>query len=187
MNVFASFFSGALLIGVAGVTYFFAGVYDVGADVPHTKPVFWLIEKVRERSIGARSANVVVPPLDSPGMVTSGARHYAAMCAGCHLAPGMKDSELRAGLYPQPPNLSHRVRPPSESFWIIKHGLRMTAMPAWGATHDDVAIWGLVAFLQDLPLLSPEEYRRLAKNTTASHHHGGDAHGHALGDSAAHE
>jgi mono/diheme cytochrome c family protein len=187
MNVLSSFLAGAILLGVAGIAYFFAGAYDVGADVPHTKPVFWLIEKVRERSIAARTANVVVPPLDFPALVTSGARHYATMCAGCHLAPGMKDSEFRAGLYPQPPDLSLRVRPPRESFWIIKHGLKMTAMPAWGGAHDDAAIWSLVAFLQDLPRLSPEEYRRLATNAIASGHHGGDVHGHDLGNSAVYE
>lgn len=186
MNLLTSFLAGALLIGVAGIAYFVVGAYDVGADVPHTKLVFWMLEKVRDRSVAVRTAKVAVPPLDSPALVMSGARHYAAMCAGCHLAPGMKDSELRAGLYPQPTDLSLRVRPPSESFWIIKHGLRMTAMPAWGVTHDDAAIWGLVAFLQDLPRLSPEEYHRLAKNASASHHHSGDPH-RALGDSAAHE
>ena len=187
MNVRTSLLAGMLLIVVGSITYFVVGAYDVGADVPHTRPVLWLIEKARERSIASRAANVVLPALDDPALIAAGAHHYVAMCAGCHLAPGIAESELRAGLYPQPPDLSRRSRPPSESFWIIKHGLKMTAMPAWGATHDDAAIWGLVAFLQELPRLSPQQYRRLAQNASASHGHAGDAHAHSLGDSAAHE
>lgn len=34
----------------------------------------------------------------------------------------------------------------------------MTGMPARGASHDDATIWALVAFLQRLPTLTPEEY-----------------------------
>jgi ketosteroid isomerase-like protein len=37
----------------------------------------------------------------------------------------------------------------------------MTAMPAWGATHDDQRIWAMVAFLQKLPSLTPEQYQIL--------------------------
>ncbi|MGH8456557.1 MAG: c-type cytochrome, partial [Stenotrophobium sp.] len=59
---------------------------------------------------------------------------------------------------------------PAEEFWMIKHGVKMTAMPAWGPTHDDAKIWGMVAFLQKLPKLTPAQY---AAMTGAA---GGQAH-----------
>jgi hypothetical protein len=111
-----------------------------------------------------------------------GAEHYAEMCTGCHLAPGMKDTEIRAGLYPRPPNLvEHGAhRKPAEMFWIIKHGLKMTGMPAWGVTHDDQGIWGIVAFLQKLPDLSPQQYEELVtQGRAAGHTHGGEEPGHS--------
>ncbi len=87
------------------------------------------------------------------------------MCTGCHLAPGVGDNEMRQGLYPQPPNLSQpRDRSPAQLFWIIKHGLKMTGMPAWGVTHDDEAIWGLVAFLQQLPTMDAAAYAALTRD-----------------------
>jgi hypothetical protein len=46
-------------------------------------------------------------------------------------------------------------------------------MPAWGSTHDDQIIWGIVAFLQKLPKLSPEEYRSMV-GAPAAHHHDED-------------
>jgi mono/diheme cytochrome c family protein len=48
-----------------------------------------------------------------------------------------------------------------EQFWIIKHGIKMTAMPAWGATHSDAQIWNIVAFFQAMPGMTPEIYKAL--------------------------
>ena len=94
MNVRTSLLAGTLLIVVGSIAYFVVGAYDVGADVPHTRPVLWLIEKARERSIASRAANVALPALDDPALIAAGAHHYVAMCAGCHLAPGIADDRF---------------------------------------------------------------------------------------------
>ena len=113
----------------------------------------------------------MVPKLDNPALIAEGAENYAEMCTGCHLAPGMQDTEIRKGLYPQPPNLAlDGVDNPAEAFWIIKHGIKMTAMPAWGATHDDAKIWAMVAFLGKLPAMSPAEYGNLTAGADAHDH-----------------
>jgi mono/diheme cytochrome c family protein len=92
------------------------------------------------------------------------------MCVDCHLAPGAKQSEMREGLYPQPPDLTQHVdASPAEMFWVIKHGIKMSAMPAWGKTHDDGSIWGLVAFVQKLPELTPDQYRGLVRTGDEVH------------------
>ena len=84
------------------------------------------------------------------------------MCTGCHLSPGVNDSELRVGMYPQPPNLSKVHVDPKDAFWVIKHGIKMSAMPAWGkAGHDDPTIWSMVAFLEKLPGMTPAEYKAI--------------------------
>ena len=49
------------------------------------------------------------------------------------------------------------------AFWVIKHGVKMTGMPAWGASHDDDVIWSLVAFLNKLPQLSPQQYKEIVE------------------------
>jgi hypothetical protein len=47
------------------------------------------------------------------------------------------------------PNLAEEdTRDARRAFWTIKHGIKMSAMPAWGKTLDDVTIWNLVAFLR---------------------------------------
>lgn len=41
---------------------------------------------------------------------------------------------------------------------IIRHGLKMTGMPAWGPTRSDEQIWEIVAFLKLFPTMPAAEY-----------------------------
>jgi mono/diheme cytochrome c family protein len=145
---------------IAAVSVFVeSGVYNIGADSHHTKPVQALMQALRARSIEHHARDIKPPNLDDPQLILKGAGQYAAMCTGCHLKPGTTDSEIRPGLYPQPPNLSKVRIEPREAFWVIKHGIKMSAMPAWGGSHDDATIWSMVAFLQKLPELTPAQYK----------------------------
>ena len=146
-----------VLVVAAGV-FAYSGLYNIGADAPHTRPVLAAMQMMRERSIERHSKDIAVPKLDAPQLILKGAGQYAAMCTECHLKPGAKDSEIRPGLYPQPPNLSQVRVDPKEAFWVIKHGIKMSAMPAWGGSHDDATIWSMVAFLQKLPGMTPAQY-----------------------------
>jgi mono/diheme cytochrome c family protein len=180
-----------VLLAGAGV-FIWSGVYDIGADAPHWGITEDVLGTLRKRSVHVRGDRVIAPSIDDPKMIAEGAEHYSAMCVGCHLAPGVEKSELRAGLYPRPPALAdvHGLTP-GIAFWIIKHGIKMSAMPAWGATHSDEEIWNMVAFVQKLPGMTPEEYRALTADSAEGgheHHHGGDdaggGHGGEGGDHA---
>jgi mono/diheme cytochrome c family protein len=157
----------ALLVLVAAVSVvIYAGIYNIAADMPHTQPVYWLLEELRDRSVAARAKDILVPKdLDELKRISVGAGQYAEMCSGCHLAPGMKRTEISRGLYPRPPELRRESDlTPAEQFWIIKHGVKMTGMPAWGITHDDELLWDVVAFLRKLPELTAEQYQALVKS-----------------------
>jgi mono/diheme cytochrome c family protein len=171
-----SLFIIALLAVVVLGVYFYSGAYNVGADVPHTRVVHWLLSTVRERSVAANAAGIQVPKLDDPAKIAAGAADYAEMCSSCHLAPGMDMTEISRGLNPRPPELRRKSSlTPTEQFWVIKHGIRTSGMAAWGRTHDDARIWDMVAFLRKLPSLSPEEYRALTERTESDDRHGGHA------------
>jgi len=106
----------------------YAGLYNIAADVPHTQPVYWLLDTIRQRSVIARARDIAVPDdLDDASRILKGASEYAEMCNGCHLAPGMKRTEISQGLYPRAPELRHGSDlTPADQFWIIKHGVKMT-------------------------------------------------------------
>lgn len=153
----------AVLI-LAGLAFIFSGVYNVGADVPHWTITRLMLAATRESSVEQRSEDLTVPNLDDPARIREGAEHYARMCAGCHLAPGSGSSDFRQALYPHPPDLvKHGDGPsPKEIFWVTKHGLKMTGMPAWGKSHSDDDLWNIVAFVRKMPGMSADQYRELA-------------------------
>lgn len=161
--------SAAALILLCAVTLIFSGWYPMGADVPHHPLTYKLITVLRETSIERASQDISVPKdLDSPARLLSGGSDYNDMCAGCHLKPGKSESDFSLGLYPAPPDLTkinvvaHAMEKANQRrFWIIKHGIKASGMPAWGPTHDDERIWSMVAFLQRLPELTPAQYQIL--------------------------
>lgn len=168
MRMMCKWMAVLVLVVVAGGGFVLSGVYDIGADAPHWPLTRWLITQVREHAIAHRLDSVRVPAdLDDPARLAEGAEHYVKMCTGCHLAPGMDDSELRRGLYPVAPDFATMDHPidPRKAFWVIKHGIKLTAMPAWGKTHSDEKIWDMVAFVRRLPAMSVADYRQWVRQS----------------------
>ena len=152
------------VLTVGGGLFIESGYYDIGADDHHTKIVLAIIDELRENSVGAHARDIEIHYVVDPKRIAAGAQHYAALCVGCHLAPGITKSDIRPGLYPHPPNLAQEeMQAAQRAFWIIKHGIKMSAMPAWGKTLDDAAIWDLVAFVRKLPAMTAETYQELSR------------------------
>jgi mono/diheme cytochrome c family protein len=158
-----------VLAAFAGI-FIYAGVYNIGADAPHSRFVYGILDQLREGSISRYSKEIAAPAdLNDPKRIAAGAGLYQEMCTGCHLGPGLEKSEMSQGLYPPAPDLTRSGRSAREQFWIIKHGVKLTAMPAWGKTHDDQLIWDMVAFIRRLPKLSPEQYKAAVAAAPADH------------------
>jgi mono/diheme cytochrome c family protein len=156
---------GALLVlALGGVAFIGSGVYNIGADDHHTKIVLAIIGQLRDRSISVRSKSIEAHYVEDPQLIALGAQRYAMLCVGCHLAPGFTKSDVRQGLYPHPPNLAQEeLQEARRAFWIVKHGIKMSAMPAWGKTLDDETIWNVVAFVRKMPDMTPETYQQLSQ------------------------
>ena len=159
----------AFVIGTG--VYVYLGSYDVAADVPHTAFVYWVLNTARDRSVEAHARGISPPSnLGDEATINAGAGLYAEMCSGCHLAPGMEKTEISQGLYPRAPELYKGTDlSPAEEFWIIKHGIKMTGMAAWGPTHNDTLIWDMVGFLRKLPSLTADQYQTMVKNAPEEH------------------
>ncbi len=164
-----------LIAAGMALAYVYSGTFDVAADQPDSALAGWLARTTRHYSIEARAKDIDVPDLAAPALIAEGAGEYAEMCAGCHLGPGVPDNEFRKGLNPPAPELAERehahgdARDVAAQFWIVKHGIKMTAMPAWGLTHDDAVLWSIIAFLRKLPELTPEQYAAMTAGAAAVH------------------
>jgi len=102
--------------------------------------------------------------LDDPEMVEAGGHAYVVNgCTYCHGEPGVEPATFSEGLNP-PPDLRAMVTDirPEELFWVIKNGVKMTAMPSFGADNPpmrDKNIWAIVAFLKKLSSVSDENFK----------------------------
>lgn len=165
-----------IAIGFLGaVVFIYSGIYDVSAAAAYWPITRWAIETTRTRSIEAHAAGITAPhSLDGETHIVIGVEHYADHCAVCHGAPGVAKGDIADGMYPPPPELTHigEQFTPAELFWILKHGIKMTGMPSW-ADHGDDELWDIVAFLEKLPAVSPDQYKRLVAAATGlpGHHH----------------
>ncbi len=150
----------AMGVGAAGFVYW--GAYNVSALQQHTEPVFTLLNLALDRSIRQRAEEIEPPPL-TPERAEQGRLIYQHKCVQCHGAPGVGRDDVGKGMTPVPPNLAHTAKTKSaaELFWPIKHGIKMTGMPSWQFTFTDEQIWDIVAFITQMPEMSPADYRAM--------------------------
>jgi mono/diheme cytochrome c family protein len=170
----------AVLLGLAavGVALFAAmGVYNVASTKPHLSLVYRFLDYAMYESVKQHAEVARVPPLADPQRVGRGASHYRAHCVQCHGAPGVPPQPFALGMQPAPVNLLSAARhwQPREIFWVVKHGLKMTGMPAWEYQLGDEQIWDVVAFVVAMPTLAPTDYRRLADGLPPHPPHGAGA------------
>jgi len=160
----------AVVLVALAFGFIYSGLFDVAASSPDVGAVRWVVKTVRERSVARRMKDVQVPPLTDPAMIRSGFLHYRENCATCHGAPGVEASEIGQGLSPYPPELATAAQDanPKELFWIVKNGIKMTGMPAFGVTHTDPEIWSIVAFLLKMPKMTPQEYQAMVEATAST-------------------
>jgi mono/diheme cytochrome c family protein len=173
-----SFVAGILVTLLVPILVLAMGAINLGADV---KP--GLIERTIapwavDRSVEKRAPKEKSPYAGDPAAIAVGFDHYRENCVRCHGAPGVVGAELSKGFNPPAPSLGKEENdtPDGELFWVIKHGIRMTPMPAFGPTHSDKEMWKIVAFIRHLPNLTAQEQDSLrAATAEESHHPGGEA------------
>ena len=165
--------AGAALVVLAAIGFALSGFYDVSARSPHSAIIGWVLSSASHASVERQAGDVDVPNLDDVALIHAGVNDFAGMCVGCHGAPGQEPEAHGQGLNPSAPNLAESAAhmTPAELFWVTKNGIKMTGMPAWGITHNDVALWPVVAFMVELPDLDTAGYQKLLADAQGIGHH----------------
>lgn len=154
----------AIMGALAAVSFMYSGLYDVTAATPRTRVVAWAVHQVYQHSMERDSAGIIVPAdLEAAATVQNGAQLYSENCAMCHTAPGMPFTAVARGINPSAPILLavKRKNHPNQMFWVIKNGVKMTGMGAFGKTMTDQQMWDLAAFLQKDRGISAQDYATL--------------------------
>ena len=186
-------FTTAIIIGMVLVVGFaYSGLYDVGATSTHSRLVNWIMSTTMHASVDRRAKDIDVPNLNDEALQLAGINDFDAMCAACHGAPGRDPEAMGQGLNPPAPDIQESAAhmTAAELFWVTKNGIKMTGMPAWGASHSDEEIWPVVAFMTQLPNLDANSYQSMLASAGSSGHHvagdGGHGNSDASGDSTGH-
>lgn len=161
MRFLFTVFITAVLVGGFALLYIYSGAYNVAATAPQDGTARWLLGTVMQKSVEVRARSIEPAPLDDKAMIARGGRFYGENCESCHGGPGVVLSAVGRGLRPAAPDLARSVRDwrPRELFWIVKNGIRMTGMPAWGPSHKDGELWSVVAFIAKLPTMTVDDYQ----------------------------
>jgi mono/diheme cytochrome c family protein len=140
------------------------GAYNVAATDRHNPVVGWALDTTMHNAVQARADGEAPPPEFTPAMIAAGAGEYKEYCAHCHGGIGEGRAEWAAGMRPHPPALARAADRWSERevFWMVKHGIKMSGMPAFGPTHDDRTLWNIAAFVKAMPEMTAEQYAGFA-------------------------
>ena len=170
--------SGALWVGYDAYTTGFS------ATVEPTALEVAVIRRFRRAAIPSQIRNMPNPVPMSQAVLTEGLDHFADHCAVCHANDGSGETQIGKDVYPRVPDLRRQEiqsMSDGELFFIIRNGIRFTAMPAWaeGDMDKDRGSWKLVHFIRHLPHLTHEELERMQSlNPKAPHHDKDDKHHH---------
>jgi mono/diheme cytochrome c family protein len=143
-----------LLLSALAVTRL--GLMPVSADGAHSRVEARIMPMVLHASIVHHAPGETNPVSLNENNLKAGVDTYKTMCARCHSTPEGQRSVYGQSFYPPAPQLPKGMAQYSDSqlFWLIKHGIRNTGMPAWGSMLSDEEIWQIVSLLknsQDLP------------------------------------
>jgi len=142
------------------------GVYPIGADNAPSG---------LERRLAGRALNAYAdrhkpagnnPVAPTPANLTDGAKEYEEHCALCHGGAKAKISPIGDKFNPPAPQLINKIPHDEDAwlFWVTKHGVRMTGMPAWDGVVSDDDMWKIVAFIKHsdkLPVEVESAWRRM--------------------------
>lgn len=107
------------------------------------------------------------PPFkaDEPNLI-AGARVYRAQCSVCHGLPSVRPNAIAKGLFPPPPQMYEAgegvdADPISETYWIVKNGIRLTGMPGFADGLSETEMWQVSQLLSKGRVISEPVKRAL--------------------------
>ena len=152
-------------LGVVGFLGAASGIIPIRASSGHWAVTRWFLEFSKTRSVSTHTIGMEAPPLDNRALVIKGAGAYDLSCRPCHGSPDLPHPRVAGAMLPRPPYLPQVIekRSASQLFYIVKHGIKFTGMPAWVAQSRDDEVWAVVAFLLELPKLDANGYQRLVR------------------------
>jgi mono/diheme cytochrome c family protein len=140
------------LVVLAGYFFVARGGLFMGTDAKPLPLEGRIVGAAITASIGKSADDPSPLPADETNL-QAGAQIYMKACAGCH---GRLDqaSGGAKGFYPNPPHLLPPAKgvtddPVGASHWVVKNGIRFSAMPSFNQKLSDSEIWQVSLLLRN--------------------------------------
>ena len=154
---------------VGGYMLLQSGLIPANADAQPGRLETWVAGTSLSATLRREAPSGPNPASLSGDHLVEGVKLYAEHCAICHGTAAGDDSAspVAKGLYPRPPQLASdgvEDDPEGQSYWKIKHGIRLTGMPSWAGSLTDREIWTLALFLKHmdkLPAAAELDWKRV--------------------------
>ena len=158
----------ALVLAFGGFLVAASGIIPIKASSGHWAITEWFLQFSKRRSVATHTIGTSVPVehLGEPLLILKGAGHYETGCRPCHGAPELRHPRIAQAMTPTPPYLPDVTGRYDDAalFYIVKHGIKFTGMPAWPALQRDDEVWAVVAFLRAFAAMDEAGYDRLVFN-----------------------
>jgi len=164
-------FSAIVILPLAVGVFFRLGLGDIQADAA---PPAWesrVMTAAVHRSVDKRTGDLPAVSAADEDSLVRGGKLYMLGCAGCHGELGKPIKEDLAA-YPRIPQLPGKGTQYSQPqiYWIVKRGIRMTAMSAYGRFYSEQDLWSIVAFLHQIKNLPPTTESKILAITNGAAH-----------------
>jgi mono/diheme cytochrome c family protein len=125
----------------------------------------WLMRQLFDRAVGRQAPRIANPFADSAENLSAGLKIFRDGCAGCHGDANAPSTWGTTSFLPRAPQFATEPthRPDWQIHWIVKNGVRNTAMGAWDHLLSDEKIWKVAMFVSRIDALPPAidaEWRR---------------------------
>jgi mono/diheme cytochrome c family protein len=145
-----------LALGIGAYAFLSLGLMPANADVKPPALEKWMARKSLHAMIQREAPKGPVPVALTDENLAEGLKLYAANCVVCHGASDGEASNIAKGLYQQAPQLAKdgvEDDPEGVTYWKVKHGIRLTGMPAFSGALTDQQIWQITLFLKHMDSL----------------------------------
>lgn len=150
---------GIVLVPIGFYMYLRSGNAPVATWAPPMPFERFLVKTAMHATIDHEETPIHLNNVSDSSLV-AGAHTYQQDCAFCHGLPGQAPTDVAKGMFPRPPQFfrpsARKIDdPPSEVYWKVKNGIRLTGMPGFRASLNDKQIRELTGFLEDATTLPP--------------------------------
>jgi mono/diheme cytochrome c family protein len=148
----------AIAIGAAIIVLLVMPRLYWGAIGKPSRPERWIAHYVLGNWVRGNAAAQQNPIPPTPENLKAGEQDYDHHCAFCHGLDGSARNQPHADFYPPIARLQDvSDMSNGEIYYIVANGIRMTAMPGFGATHTPDEIWRMILWVRHFPHLTPQE------------------------------